>query len=261
MKLPDSPENHFAGLLMKRNRMMWILFTTIVSSAIIISLLIQWSGQKARKLAGPILSSPFSWHSVVDARAAYQRWREKGVYGRRLVVFTGRWATVPMGHPGQPIPSDFPTLAAKDSPENIKSASLVNNNTVFAAVTLSGLARDLIIVIPRGLLNQRTEITRGSPGRIARPGYLSLPFLGYQRIFIACDLPPEQTPRIAEPVLIFVEPSFFKNGACGDVENWLAVRGLKSDLALVAFDDPAANDNQRAFAHRLATRIQPIDIP
>jgi hypothetical protein len=227
----------------------WALSGLILVAAAALLLATQSRGLAARRVAGPARPPPLAWRPVADAGGAWRAWRQAGVHGRRLVVFSGRWSTIPAS---KAAPPDFPAIVASTAVGALGVESAGTPETALLLAAMDGTARDLTTVMPPEALGRRLQATRGAPGLRADPGLIFHPASGYQRLILACDLPVARTPAYAEPVLVLVEPSYLGDPACGDVEAWLAARGLTTDLALVALDDPAATDAQRAAARALA---------
>jgi len=232
-------------------RRTWSLVALIGCAAIAVAAGAQQVGHGARRLAGPAVPPPLAWRAVPDAGAAFQAWRAAGVRGRRLVVFSGRWSSIP---PAEVIDNDFPATYAHLAPQAADVGAKIRPDSGLLLAAYSGIARELTTVMPPSAVAARAEATRASPGQVARPGLISSPASGFQRWIVSCDRPPSGAPPSGEPVLVLVEPSYLGAGGCVEVEAWLSARGLVSDLALVALQDPAASDAQRVLADALGRR-------
>lgn len=224
------------------------IIAAVAAAAASLILAVELRGRAGRRMAGPAGAPPLRWRAVADAGAAYQAWRAAGVHGRRLVVFSGRWATVAQG---KVVPPQFPAILATEPPDGPAVAPYVNADTALLVAAYDGTARDLTTVMPPSAVARRLEATRSAPGLRYRSGLISHPSQGYQRQIVACDLPPGEAPTFAEPVLVLVEPSYLGAG-CAEVATWLAALGMTTDLPLVALADPAASQAQRAAARALA---------
>jgi len=232
-------------------RLRWALIALIGCAAVAAALGAQRRGQAARRLAGPGAAPPLAWRAVTDAGAAFGAWRVAGVRGRRLLVFSGRWSSIP---PGEVFDPDFPATVARLDPSAAEVGARVGPDTALLLAAHAGVARELTTVMPPAAVAARAEATRASPGQVARPGLISSPAQGFQRWVVSCDLPPHGAPPAGEPVLVLVEPSYLGVAGCAEVEAWLSARGLVTDLALVALHDPAAGPAQEALAAALASR-------
>lgn len=229
----------------------WSLVALIGIAALATVASAQRLGLESRRLAGPVASPPLAWRTVPDAGAAFEAWRAAGVRGRRLVVFSGRWSSVP---PGEVVEPDFPATYRRLAPHALDIGATVRPDTALLLAAYSGVARALTTVMPPAAVAARAEATRATPGQVSRPGLISSPASGFQRWIVSCDLPPPGPWPSGEPVLVLVEPSYLGATGCPEVEAWLAARGLASDLAVVALQDPAADQAQRALAAAMGDR-------
>ncbi|HZZ83285.1 MAG TPA: hypothetical protein VFE30_02015 [Anaeromyxobacteraceae bacterium] len=197
-------------------------------------------GRTARVLAPAMgASGEPRWTAVRDSAEAVRAWQVAGVHGRKLVVLTGRW-----GHPaGSWEPQDEETGAT--SPPTLP---LDAETGIFAATRL-GIARDLLVFMNPEAVRQRTAEITERKGLRAGTGWVEAPYRGYERTFAI----PDAATAPEEPVLLLVEPSYFTEDV--PPPEWLASRGFRFDLGLVALEDPAATPLQRELARMFAARV------
>ncbi len=177
-----------------------------------------------------------AWGIVADADEALRAWRAAGLEGRRLVVLTGRWSRPPSADrvPAAPGPAPAPRAAA------------VRDALYLAA--RSGAVRAFDVVMPPEAFLRRRLKAAGLKEYAPGDGAFSQRFESVERRF--STVRGFRTPD--ELVLVLVEPSFFDGGVPADPSAWLRERGVRFDLALVALDDPEADDAQLAAARRAA---------
>lgn len=184
------------------------------------------------------------WAIVSDAGEAVRVWLAAGVHGRKLVVLTGRW--------GQPAKPTYAGKGAGGGPAHPQEeASMIDAESALFAAARTGVAREIFAVMPPAAFERRRAEIGGGKETAAGPGWLRQPFHGYPRTFAR----PDALPRIDEPALLLVEPSFFAPGTPPSLGAWLARRGIAFDLALVAADDPSADDPQREAAQVFAESV------
>jgi hypothetical protein len=163
--------------------------------------------------------------AVTSAADAFLVWREAGANGRRLVVLTGQWGgqgNVPAGVPGAPVDA---------------------SRALFLAARL-GQVRSFDVVLPPAAFERRAAQDAAHKAFRPEDGAYRHDLHGFRlrfslpRSFVAPD----------EPVIVLVEPTWFDGGAPPDPIAWLSSLGVRTDLVLVALDDPSANDEARKSA-------------
>lgn len=191
------------------------------------------------------------WAVVDDAAAAVEVWSASGLRGRRLVVVSGRW--------GKPVTPDRAAAPRGPLPEDPAARSTELAARVSGALfdaTMSGVARELVVVMPTAAFDARIDAIRAARGTTLGEGWARQPYDGIPRSFHR----PATLPRSDEEVLLLVEPSFFADGAPPDLPAWLAERGVRFDLALIAARDPEATPAQQEAAGALASRTGAIQL-
>jgi hypothetical protein len=234
---PVSEPSSNAG---SRARAAWI--ATFLAAAVAVALLASARGASSRRpFQPPPEFGGQRWAVVTDAAQAVRVWDAAGVYGRRLVVVTGRWAAIRSTYLDQRI---------RENPNPKDPLDVVDVQAALLFASQSGIARELTVVMPPAALARRLAEIAPAKELRAEGGCAVLPFPGFVRRFC----PPEAVPQSEEPVLLLVEPSFFGEGAPGAAEAFIRQRGADADLALVCAADPEAGpaEQERAAAFALA---------
>lgn len=161
---------------------------------------------------------------------------ELGAFGRRFLVFTGRWPSL-TAERSERIAHADPAVAFSEH---------LDDETALLVAAQSGLAREVIVVMPPGPLAERVRAVREVKGARADGGCFRAPFLAIERAFCAADA----IPGGSEPFVVLVEPSYLSSpAAASDLRARLAA--LSADLVAIATTDPAATAAQRAAAESL----------
>jgi hypothetical protein len=216
-------------------RARWVATATVLAMTAILAVGLHVRGLASRRWYRPagVRDAATTWVGVEDGGAAYLLWREAGVSGRRLLLLTGRWATVPLGDVDPaPLSSRTPP-----SPDN-----------VLLLAARDGIIREIDVVMPPGPFGERRAEAARAKTFSAGEGWFRQDFHGFARRFA---LPSAVLPS-SEQVLVLVEPSFFQDGAPVDPAAWLREKGVSADLAVLALSDPAAAPPQLEAAAALA---------
>jgi hypothetical protein len=233
-RLRSSPPLDARGAL-PRGRAAWTVALTVLSAGALLAANAHGRGARvpfvppAELDGGRVLS-------VKDAGEAVLVWRSAELRGRHLVVLTGRWSRPqrPGAHP-----RSLGELQGRPAGPALELDAL---SALYVAAG-TGIARRMDVVMPPAALAlRRSEVSarkelRAGPGGDA----FRLPANGFDRRFSTPDAfePP------SEPVLVLVEPSWFAAGA-PDPFAWLASKGVRADLVVLALEDPAARAEERA---------------
>jgi len=208
-----------------RGRLLWAAGITVATIAVIG--LSAWHGRESRATFHPppeLARRPVA--GVGSAADAFAVWRGSGVKGRRLVLLTGQFGGSGRA-PEAPGPGGGVTAAG----------------AIYWSARL-GLVRAIDVVMPP------TDFERQRAGdaghKVFRPedGAYRHDLHGFWLRFSQprALLPPN------EPALVLVEPTWFRPGAPPDPIAWLSSLGVRTDLLLVALDDPSATESDRRAA-------------
>ena len=161
-----------------------------------------------------------------SAADAFAVWQGSGLKGRRAVVLTGQFGGAGQA-PEAPGPGGGVTAAS----------------AVYWSARL-GLVRAIDVVMPPGDFERQRAGDAGH--KVFRPedGAYRHDLHGY---WLRFSLPRAFFPP-DEPVLVLVEPSWFRPGAPPDPVAWLSSIGVRTDLILVALDDRSATEADRRAA-------------
>lgn len=221
------------------DRARWLTTAAIVAATCALAVALELHGTGSRRWyedAAGRIGRP-TWVEVPDATAALARWNDAGVSGRRLLLLTGRWATVP--------------LTALDPMP--RSPSNVDEDTALFLAARDGIVREIEVVMPAGALAQRRAEARSAKTfAVTRRGFRQ-DFHGFSRQFAPVSAPPAPSD---EPFLVLAEPSFFAEDAPIDLPRWLADHGIRYDLAILAGSDPVAPQEALARAAVLAGALR-----
>jgi hypothetical protein len=188
------------------------------------------------------------WAAVSDVAGAFRVWRAAGVRGRWVVVLTGRWSRP--RDPREVLATAEEILASSGAGGDVPEFVDVEN-ALYAAAQL-GIVRRFSVAMTPAALARKEEESRAQPDFEpgARGGSFGSSFHGLVRRFST----PERLEAPPEPALVLLEPSYLEPGA-EPPDRVLSSRGLSFDLALVALDDPAATEAQRAAARAFVEAV------
>lgn len=212
-----------------RGRILWAAGIALATCAVIG--LSAWHGRESRAAFHPppgLASRPVA--GVGSAADAFAVWRGSGLKGRRLVLLTGQFGGSGRT-PDAPGPGGGVTAAT----------------AVYWSARL-GLVRAIDVVMPPGDFERQRagdvshKVFRPEDGAYRHDLHGFWLRVSLPRAF----LPPD------EPALVLVEPTWFRPGAPPDPLAWLSSLGVRTDLLLVALDDPSATEADRRAASEFA---------
>ncbi|HET8732603.1 MAG TPA: hypothetical protein VFM45_02400 [Anaeromyxobacteraceae bacterium] len=222
-----------------RARALWTVGIVIATVAVLVLADRRGLGSRNAFRAPPALASrPVA--AVGSAAEAFVVWRGSELKGRRFLLLTGQW--------GSPLRS----AGSAGSAGGVTAAS-----AAYWAARL-GLARSFDVVMPPAAFEERRAEDATHPQYRPEPDAFRHDLHGFRLRFSL----PGAVARLDEPVVVLVEPTWFRAGAPPDPLAWLSSAGLRTDLALVALDDPAATDADRRAAadYVRAARIPRLEI-
>jgi hypothetical protein len=220
-----------------RQEVAWAVALALVA-ALAVAGVARSAGAARRVLEAP--GGEARWIAVPDAGDALRAWVDLGLHGRRVLVLTGRWTSLPFSSPK--------AAGVNDPATPLLDRSFLDADNVFLVAARLGTARALTVVLTPPAFEARREAARSGKDVELHDEWLAQRFHGYERRFTL----PAALPPSAEPVLLLVEPSFFAPGTPPDPVAWLRGRGVAFDLGTVALADPAATPEQRERALALA---------
>jgi len=208
-----------------RSRLLWAAGIAIATVAAFV--LAGWHGRESRATFHPppqLARRPVA--GVGSAADAFAVWRGSGLKGRRLVVLTGQFG------------------GSARAPEAPGAAGGVTAATAVYWSARLGLVRAIDVVMPPADFERQRA--GDASHKVFRPedGAYRHDLHGFWLRFSMprAFLPPD------EPALVLVEPTWFRPGAPPDPLAWLSSLGVRTDLVLVALDDPSATEVDRRAA-------------
>jgi hypothetical protein len=212
-----------------RERLLWAGGIAIATVAAVV--LAGWHGRESRAAfhAPPELSlRPAA--GVGSAADAFVVWQGSGLRGRRLVLLTGSFG-------GSGRTEDVPGARG----------GVTAAGAVYWAARL-GMVRTIDVVMPPSDFERQRASDAGHKAFQPESGAYRHDLHGF---WLRFSLPGALLPP-SEPALVLVEPTWFRPGAPPDPLAWLSSVGVRSDLALVALDGPAATESDRRAAAEYA---------
>lgn len=212
--------------------------------------LLSTKGKGGRKPAPPIPDMRQNFAFVDNPEQAYLRWKTRGEHGR-IVVSLSRWLN--FVEPVEKLPTDNPvplrvTNLAKET-EKLLSAE----NFLFMTVR-SGIAREIIHVVPESGYAARLDGVKQVEGAIERKHDILVPYIGTpRRITIPTNLVMGN-----EPVLLYVNASVFSDYEPKELLKLLRHAGLKaSEIVLCqSADDTQVTAQEHARLTEFATLLE-----
>ncbi len=219
-------------------RVPWAVALAIVAASATAAA--HWHGRTSRVPFRPPPQLPhLQAASVRDAADAFVLWKGSGVNGRRVIVLTGRWSG-----PGRGAAAG--------------GGALPDMTSALYWAAHDGVARAFDVVMPPGAFERRRAADASNKVFQPEDGAYRHDLQGFRLRF---SLPRALEPP-PEPALVLVEPTWFSAGAPVDPISWLSSRRVRTDLVVVALDDPEADDSQRRAAaeYARAMRLPRLDV-
>jgi hypothetical protein len=211
----------------------------------------EWHGRSSRVGFRPppeLAQRPMA--SVGNAADAFLVWRGSGSNGRRLVLLTGQWGGPRRAPATRPGTGDAGAARAALG-SGAAGDPLDAGSALYWAARL-GVVRGFDVVMPPASFERRVAEDADHKAFRAEDGAYRHDLHGF---WLRFSLPRAFAPP-AEPTLVLIEPSWFAAGAPRDPLAWLSSVGVRTDLALVALDDPAASDEDRRAAAAYARAVK-----
>lgn len=178
--------------------------------------------------------------AVERPEEAFRAWTRRGLRGRVVVTFSRRLNFLETGEtrlipPTSPFPVPVANLA------RLAEKELSTDTFLFVAMK-SGVARELIQVVPDSDMAAKRDAA-AAEGLVFRQGRLHLPVMGSPRSITspAFFIPPR------EPVLLYVNASFFRDVAPDELLRLLVRTGTTTDCVVLASspDDGEVSQGER----------------
>lgn len=180
---------------------------------------------------------------------AYGIWKKSGYKGRVIVSLSRRLNFIESEESALIPPASFP-VKVFNLATSIEAA-LDDKNFLFVSL-LEGITREIIHIVPDRAFQEKQRFAEKN-GIAATNGKIKVPFRGSPR-WIA---PLSELKQITEPVLLYVNASFFEEIEPAALFNHLRDIGLKTDLVVLcrSFDDdevtPLEREKLDAFARMM----------
>jgi hypothetical protein len=169
---------------------------------------------------------PFVVDSGVDA---YRIWKQQRLHGRMVLFLTGEWERVDpdkffMVPDERSYPLEFFTYATA------VEESRLDRTTFLYAATVTGIARNLFVILPEVTFATMSDRARGSHNAHFTGHTLQLSYHGLPRTFATLA----HLPHLPEAMLLYVGASFFRDQTPESVYSQLRQSGLITDCIILS---------------------------
>lgn len=190
-------------------------------------------------------------HVLVDRpEEAYRVWRRNGYHGRIIVALGTRLNFVR----AQKVPSMLQPPFPLQVPDLLQTSEggLRSNNYLLVAMK-AGVAREIVSVVPDRVLRGKISYAQGAAGVSTSGERIAVPYFGSPRTITA--LAHLRVPH--EPVLLYVNASFFRDSDPRDVIERLCDAGISTDLVVLcrSLDDREVTAAEREKLRRFETLL------
>lgn len=192
-------------------------------------LLLAFQGKTHRRFGpvGSVGKGRFEVVAVDRPEEAFLAWNRRGYRGRVVVSFSRRLNFVETAETRQ-IPPTSPFPVHVDNLSRMAEKELATENFLYIAMK-SGIARELVQVVPQSEMAAKIAAA-ADEGVAPRHGMLTLPVMGSPRTIT----PPGSFAHSGEPVLLYVNASYFRDVEPAELLRLLAGRGVVTDCAILA---------------------------
>jgi hypothetical protein len=200
---------------------MAILFVTVIVA-------LNHYGREKRILGKSYTFGDRPMKSVIVDRPedAYRLWKKNGYRGRIVVALGTRLNFVQPDEAPVYQQSPFPVIV--DDLIRMSEGALQSNNYLLIAVR-AGVARMVVSVVPEAVLQEKIAYASSTEGASATAERIDVPYFGTPRMITA--LPFLRAPD--EPVLLYINASFFRYYDPDDVLTRLRRTGISTDLVVL----------------------------
>lgn len=199
-------------------------------------------GKMARSVgpAGAVGRANVEVISVERPEEAFLAWSKRGYRGRVVVTFS-RWLNFLETGETSLIPGTSPFPVQVGNLSRMAEKELAKENFLYVAMK-SGIARELVQAVPESEMAAKIEAA-AAEGVAPRHGRLKLPAMGSPRTITSPHffLPPR------EPVLLYVNASFFREMEPAELLRLLVRSGVATDCVVLASsaDDPEVGAGEK----------------
>lgn len=214
----------------------------IILLSIIVLFSIEGYGRRSRVTGQScFLNGPKLIKVPVDyPEEAYKLWKKKGFKGRIVVSLSRRLNFVLPEETLIPARMSFPIKVFNLS--NVVEGNLKAENFLFVSME-TGVVREIIHIMPETVFSEKLEYAGKEKGVSITNERIAIPFFGSPRVIATMPFlkPPD------EPVLLYVNASFFRDYEPEELLRNLLRIGLKTDFAVLckSFDDKDVTDRER----------------
>lgn len=211
--------------------------------------------QRTYHAFGPVTATSIDRVQVNTPEEAYAHWQAKGLHGRKLLCFVGEWEKIkPESFFNVPQERQYP-LDLFTYARALEEQRLDRTSFLYIA-TVTGIARGLEVVIPDRIYRHLAEQARSTKNASFSGEGVKLTYNGLPRTFMMLNhlrTPPE-------PVLVYVEASFFREHTPEALLNALARVQIRSDCLVLCrmTNDERVSAGERA---RLAAFAKAVGMP
>ena len=202
--------------------------------------------QRTYRASGAVTDAGIDRVQVDTPEEAYAHWRQKGMRGRKILFFAGEWEKIdPEGFFEMPLERRYP-LELFSYGRALEESRLDRRNFLFIA-TVTGIVRDLTVVIPESVYLHVAEQARSAKNARFLAGAVSLTYHGLPRTFTT--LRNFRSP--AEPALVYVGASFFREQTPEALHAALIGAGVRTDsmiLCRMTNDEMVGNEERERLA-------------
>jgi hypothetical protein len=202
--------------------------------------------QRTFGVSGAVTESGIDRAEVGTPEEAYARWRASGAHGRKVLCFVGEWEKIdPERFFEVPQERRYP-LEFFNYGKALEKLRLDRTTFIYVA-TVTGIVRDLGVVLPEPGYRLLAEQARSAKNARFLADSLSLTYHGLPRTFMTL----RQFRASAEPVLVYIGASFFRDHTPQQLSTALVEAGVRTDsliLCRMAGDERVSGEERERLA-------------
>jgi hypothetical protein len=187
---------------------------------------------KASRSAGyaGALNDPRVARYLVDTpEEAYRIWKQRRVHGRSLLFVAGRWVRLPVEEivDNPPLSRPYP-LTLYRIPE-VQEEQRLNARTFLYLAALNGIARRIVAILDESGYAEMREVAGAAKNSRLGAREVYLTHEGFPRFFTTAG----GFRASEEPVLFYLDASYFQTGDPDELYRRLTAGGIKSDCVVL----------------------------